>query len=81
MEAQQVYDFRGAWEFCSGSELADFFRRECGGDPAPSGSMQINAAHATDFVCEKLGEMAHNSPSLVDHCDVAHQAWNRLAAS
>ncbi|MFH1636587.1 MAG: hypothetical protein ABIG63_21610 [Chloroflexota bacterium] len=70
MNAQFMYDFRSKWEFCSGSELADFFRATTG-EPSPSGSKEIKADEARRFIHNSLLKMEQRSPSTKQHCQAA----------
>lgn len=74
MNAQFLYDFREKWEFCSGTDLHNFFSAELNGEPSPSGKVKINSSHAKKFVRGCLDSMEHNSPSLKDHCQSARRA-------
>lgn len=68
MKAQTLYDLRDQEQFCSGSELSEFFAAQTG-DPSPSGNVEINTAAAQKFVADCCDTMAHNSPSLADHAN------------
>mgnify|MGYP001592291014 CR=1 FL=1 len=70
MKCQALYDLREKFEFCSGSELSEFFRKETK-DPSPSGITLI-PQKAGEFVGQALEQMAYNSPS------VARQIWGEM---
>lgn len=66
MNAQTLYDLREKYEFCSGTDLSDFFQRALY-NPAPFGKTELSDGQkwlAHEFVTVSLKAMAHNSPSL-----------------
>jgi hypothetical protein len=78
---QSLYDLREKYEFCSGTDLHQFFRSEMGGEPSPSGYAEIDGAASLQFVIAHCDAMAHNSPSLAVHCEKAKkEARRKLAA-
>jgi hypothetical protein len=60
MKAQTLYDAREKFEFCSGTDLHEFFEGEIG-DPSPSGYRDISLKHAGEFVQAHIRTMRHNS--------------------
>jgi hypothetical protein len=79
MKAQILYDFRNEWEFCSGTDLHDFFREQLG-DPSPSGYVEVDFNAAMNFVVDCSILMANGSPSIVDHCKATRRAWWEVIA-
>jgi hypothetical protein len=69
MKAQILYDWREDSEFCSGSELSEFFASACG-EPSPSGHVEIDSGRAVEFVNAMLDKMENNSPSA--YAEIAH---------
>ena len=49
MKAQVLYDLREKEEFCSGSDLHEFFN-DVTGVPSPSGHVEIHSDKAIEFV-------------------------------
>ena len=76
MNAQYLYDFREKWEFCSGTDLHEFFRRELNGFPSPPGQTSIDKVSAMNFVLSCLKSMEHNNPTeaMKTHCTMASLA-------
>ena len=65
---QTMVDLREEFEFCSGSDLQDWFATNLG-TPAPSGREPIPCPDkALSFVKRCCDTMERNSPSLIDHC-------------
>ena len=71
MNCQALYDLREKFEFCSGSDLSEFLRKETQ-DPSPSGAVPLIPQKAGEFVGQALEQMAYNSPS------VARQIWGEM---
>lgn len=63
MKAQELYDLRSAFEFCSGNDLSEFFA-ETVGEPSPSGEMEVPEALAREFISESLAQMGQNNGGL-----------------
>lgn len=74
MRAQELYDFRLKWEFCSGQGLQEFFHKQ-DGDPSPSGNEEVNTLEVTSFIMASIETMSQNSPSLAAHCEQTKQDW------
>lgn len=68
--AQDLYDFRAEFEFCSGKELAAFFEAVTG-TPSPKGAVEIKRDLAEDFVSDCINALYHNG---VDTEDIAAAA-------
>lgn len=62
ISAQVLYDLREKHEFCSGTDLAEFFTAECD-EPSPSGRKMISGKNAHDFVLGCIVALAWNSGS------------------
>lgn len=62
MKAQLLYDFREKKEFCSGTDLHEFFREQVG-DPSPSGTTEIDATLAREFVVACSEQIYANNKS------------------
>ena len=60
MNAQFLYDFREKWEFCSGTDLSEFFVKETG-DPSPRGRVKVSKTNAVNFIHSCLKSMRSNS--------------------
>lgn len=81
MLAQDLYDFRKKYEFCSGNQLHEFFRGNVG-DPSPRGNVAVDSVAATEFVRNAIFTMAWNNSSKLDeHCRQALQAWHLARSS
>lgn len=65
MKAQNLYDLREEFAFCSGSDLHNFFRNELG-DPSPSGRVNIDQQAAAELVNDSLDTMAANNGGSLD---------------
>jgi hypothetical protein len=78
MKAQILYNFRNEWEFCSGTDLHDFFREQLG-DPSPSGQVEIGHDKADEFVERSIIFVVKGSPSLKDWGTKALEAWAKIA--
>lgn len=77
MEAKILYDFREKWEFCSGTDLHEFFRAQLDGEPSPSGYTEIDDVAADKFVQNSIESMEWNN----DGWDVPKKmlvAWEAL---
>ena len=77
---QALYDLREKYEFCSGTDLHDFFRSAVG-EPSPSGYAEVNGARALKFVERCCDAMAWNSPSLAEHCEKTKKVARRKLAA
>lgn len=65
MIAQNLYDLRDEYEFCSGEELHEFFLQTVG-EPSPSGRVEISGTGflaARIFVDECYRALIHNNSS------------------
>jgi hypothetical protein len=72
MRAQQLYDLRERFAFCSGTDLHAFFRQAIG-DPSPSGSAEIPTYEALAFVHRCYEAMERNgTPAAVRQADERH---------
>lgn len=60
MKAQELYDLRERFAFCSGMDLHEYFQGELG-DMSPSGHCEIDEVKARQFVQSNLGHMKANS--------------------
>ena len=60
MNAQFLYDFRENWEFCSGTDLSEFFVKETG-DPSLRGRVKVNQTTVVNFILSCLKSMRSNS--------------------
>lgn len=58
--AQVLYDLRQEMEFCSGTDLAEFFSKELG-DPSPKGKTIVGKTKAQGFVSRCIDAWAQNS--------------------
>jgi hypothetical protein len=65
--AQVLYDLRETYGFCDGNDLHDFFAAATG-HTSPSGYALVSAAAAAELLDRSCERMAHNSPSLQQHC-------------
>jgi hypothetical protein len=65
MEAQELYDLREEYAFCSGTDLHEFFEGELG-DPSPSGYAEISSANARHLVASALICMRANNGNTLD---------------
>jgi len=74
MRAQILYDLREATQFCSGTDLHDFFRIQLG-EPSPSGEREIDTPLAMQFVASCFEAMAANSPSLAAEIAADWRDW------
>jgi hypothetical protein len=78
MKAQALYDLRQETEFCSGSDLHEFFMEQLG-DPSPSGYRDIDAEAARHFVGRQTARMATNNCLAEDVVEfvqgVRERAW------
>jgi hypothetical protein len=60
MKAQELYDRRAAYEFCSGQDLAEFFHEQTG-EMSPSGHVEIDTRAARKFVENCVKAIRHNN--------------------
>lgn len=60
MNAQFMYDLREKYEFCSGTDLSEFFDQEVG-DPSPKGKAKINNVSALNFVTQCVCAIEKNN--------------------
>lgn len=60
ISAQVLYDLREEYEFCSGSDLHEFFFGELG-DPSPSGKLGVPASRVLRFVLDTIETVSWNS--------------------
>lgn len=63
MKAQTLYDLREQYEFCSGTDLHEFFNEQVG-EPSPSGRAQVDTQAAKQFMATCAYAIEHNSPSI-----------------
>ena len=75
MKAQFLYDLREKHEFCSGSDLHDFFQEQTG-DPSPSGKVAIDVAAASELVLNGCAAIEHNSKIGMELCRIALKVEN-----
>ena len=66
MKAQELYDLREKLEFCSGTDLHEYFESELG-DPSPSGHVEIDRDEAKAFVGICLEAIRHNNGETLDY--------------
>lgn len=64
LKAQEIYDLRENFEFCSGVELHEFFRKSFDGEPSPAGREMIFKDSAINFVVGCCLSIEANSPSI-----------------
>jgi hypothetical protein len=67
MRAQELYDARQEFEFCSGDELRQFFMTDAGfrdsdPDPAPKGRRWVNEENGIRFIVQHMKRMMNNAP-------------------
>lgn len=77
MNAQKLYDLREKYEFCSGSDLHEFFHEQTG-QMSPSGSVELPVGSAIKFVEKCAFAVSWNSPSLAEDMVYAIQATHRV---
>lgn len=78
MKAQTIYDLRENYEFCSGTDLHEFFERTCG-DPSPSGKIEIDTDTAKLYMINAVAHLFDRSPSVgVQWRDDALHAINSI---
>lgn len=68
MLAQKLYDLREKYEFCSGSDLHEFFS-DLLGDPSPSGKTKlsrIQEEQVWNFIQDSFAAIGCNSPSMTE---------------
>lgn len=63
MKAQELYDLREKFEFCSGNDLSTFFAKAIG-EPSPNGNAEISDVLAQGFVANSLEQMHENNKGL-----------------
>jgi len=70
MKAQILYDLREKYEFCSGTDLHEFFDYVLG-EPSPKGIEEINPEVAQKFVISCCNAIEHNSSIDMSACRIA----------
>ena len=68
MNAQMLYDYRETTQFCSGTDLHDFFLDQLG-EPSPGGRKEVDTEAACQFVIERLNHMAKHNRSMTTWCE------------
>ena len=63
MKAQELYDLREKTEFCSGTDLHDFFRTQVG-EPSPAGKKDVPTIKCIAFIRQCFDRIVSNSPNL-----------------
>jgi hypothetical protein len=67
MKAQDLYDLRQKYEFCSGSDLHEFFCDQVG-DPSPPGEVDVNDFAVEKFVNDCCDTVESNTNGTIDMC-------------
>ena len=82
MKAQKLYDIRGDYGYCSGTDLHKFFR-ETVGDPSPSGRVDVPTSEAVKFMTAGIERQYYPGDSAVGDAwrEQALQAIKQAVAS
>lgn len=82
IKAQALYDLREMTEFCSGTDLHQFFESQTG-DPSPAGNVTVSAADASRFVTAAADAVTNNNGDgaetsrLMNHARQIASMWVR----
>lgn len=74
VKAQELYDFREVSEFCSGTDLQEFFEKFMG-EKSPPGDAETYRFYADDFVKKCADKIEKSSPSLAAYARKVKKVW------